>query len=537
MAKALNIEIGDKIVRVCVASKKGKGGQVLDCFRFATPSDAVSDGVISEHEIMADLLKSKLEKKGYSKIKNVTFVLSSTRIASREVLLPPVKEKRLKAVVEANAQEYFPIDLAGYKVSHCILENVKEPEPGTRVLITAVPVSTLLSYVKFANIAGLTLVGYDYTANSQYQLLSKLPIPGVEMCANIGTNQTIITFMQEGKLMLVRTFPFGGDDTMHELVSGTEFAEADFIKILDVCEDEEWINANVDAETKQEAFARLVNGISRSADVFKSSFKGLAVDKIIIMGACSGVCGICEAINQEMNVETRLLKEIEGIEKFAKPELVNFYVGVIGATIAPLDLIPDELKQKKVTTGSKANGRDSIATGLALLIVATLVGGYYAISSTLDLKAKEDRLEELNAEIEELSYVEETYGTFLQYQAIEANLKIIEQYGENNNAQLRGFIEELEKAMPSSLLAMSATCTNDGISMSVQVADMEDAAVTISQLRKFESISNISVDSISEITDDLGIGLTEFTISAAYKPLEEITVPETGLLAQNSTEE
>ncbi len=525
MAKLLNIEVGEKIVRVCVASKKGKGAQISDSFRFATPKDTVTDGAVSQPEVLAEELRSQLSSHGLSGVKAANFVLASTKIASREVLLPPVKENRIKSVVEANAHEYFPVDLAGYQVAHCLLENVKEPEPGARVLVTAVPKQTLMSYSKLADAAGLTISGFDYAANGQYQLLAGAPTPGITMYANVGTNQTIITFMQDGKLLLLRTFPFGGDDTMHELVSGTDKADADFMTMLELCENSAWVNENTTAEVQIEAFSRLVNGISRSADFFKSSYKGVTVDKVVIMGACSGVAGLCEAISHEIGLETTLLKNVDGIGKVANVEIVTFYASVIGSAIAPLDLIPDEMKQKKSKGKGKSGAGDSITSGLILLIAGAGIGGFFAITTALDVFEKEDRLDSINARIAELSYVEQSYDMYIQYQAVEANMMILERDGENYNAELRAFIEELERKMPSSLLALAATCTEEGIALNVQVADMDDAAVTISQLRAFDSVQDVSVDSITESADDLGVSITEFTISAIYNELEPIEVP------------
>ena len=61
--------------------------------------------------------------------------MASAKVASREVLLPPVKDNRIKTVIETNAADYFPVDMSNYRVSYSLLERVTGDNPGCRVLV------------------------------------------------------------------------------------------------------------------------------------------------------------------------------------------------------------------------------------------------------------------------------------------------------------------------------------------------------------------------------------------------------------------
>ena len=94
------------------------------------------------------------------------------------------------------------------------------------------------------------------------------------------------------------------------------------------------------------------------------------------------------------------------------------------------------------------------------------------------------------------------------------------------NAALVPFFEELERKMPSSILLLSAVCNNEGVTMHVTVPGMEEAAVVIAQLRSFESIQTIVVDTITETADEMGITTASLTISGGYGlPAAEVDVP------------
>ena len=88
--KILNIEVGDKLTKVCLSARHGKSYQILDSFIFQTPEKSVSDGQIADPEKLASELNSQLASNGAAEAKNVVFTLTSAKVATREVMLPPM---------------------------------------------------------------------------------------------------------------------------------------------------------------------------------------------------------------------------------------------------------------------------------------------------------------------------------------------------------------------------------------------------------------------------------------------------------------
>jgi hypothetical protein len=69
--------------------------------------------------------------------------------------------------------------------------------------------------------------------------------------------------------------------------------------------------------------------------------------------------------------------------------------------------------------------------------------------------------------------------------------------------------------MPSSILGLTADCTNDGVSLNVKVPSFDEAAVIIRQFRSFDSIEVIEVSDIIRQVEE-GTGLVSFTITCNY---------------------
>jgi len=203
-AKVLNIEICDQTISVCRTARKGKGLRVFDSFVFPTPQGCVLDGVISNPTLLANELKLQFASHGLQKARNVNFSLSSSKIAVREVKLPPMKKKLIATAILTNSADYFPIDLKSYHITYSILDFATSAKPFNRILVLAVPISMIEGYFLLAERAGLTIKAIDSSGNSQFQALKQLNLKGVTVFADVGSFSSSVSFVHDGKLLLQR---------------------------------------------------------------------------------------------------------------------------------------------------------------------------------------------------------------------------------------------------------------------------------------------------------------------------------------------
>ena len=120
--KVLTIDITNESITITeVTASEKKTSTVHNAIIFETPEDAYEDGFIRDKERIAEAIKSQLAANGITN-KNAIFVLTSTKIVNREVLVPFVKENKIKGIINANSSEYFPVNIEDYTVSHSVLE-------------------------------------------------------------------------------------------------------------------------------------------------------------------------------------------------------------------------------------------------------------------------------------------------------------------------------------------------------------------------------------------------------------------------------
>ena len=126
MAKrVLSIVVGNEFTKICEVSYrknyKNKGIRVYKSISFPTPKDTIDDGYIRNKHVFSEELRYQL-RAGNFKTDKVIFSIQSSKIANREVIIPPVNESRIMDIVRTGAVEYFPIDIKDYILSYSILE-------------------------------------------------------------------------------------------------------------------------------------------------------------------------------------------------------------------------------------------------------------------------------------------------------------------------------------------------------------------------------------------------------------------------------
>lgn len=520
--KTLNIEIGDRLTKVCLSIPKGKSYQIKHCFMFQTPENAVADGAILAPDILAAELTEKLREHGLSDARSAVLTLTSGKVASREVMLPPIKESRIKGVITTNAADYFPIDLSGYHITYSLLERIDKGEhAGCRVLVYAAPLALLENYFKFADRAKLSVKAIDFSGNSQYQALRGLGAKEVTMYVNVDCTNSYVSFLQGGKLLLQRTFTFGGDEMILGYMGAAEMTNGEYVEALRACSSDAetfFASGHMTAADVSESLGRLVGSILRSSDYFNSNRWETQVEKVVLMGPCSRLVGLREMVASSTGLETTLLEELPGIASLSNAaESASFYISCIGSSVAPLDFMPEQFVADRRTARKKREKKETIAGGAAVCGVCLLT--VLALSSMAMLNFMSARREKaaLESRIAALEYTRTVYDTYLQYQRNTEALTALSDSVSSPNDELLAFIGELEQKMPTEIELLSAVCSRESVSMNITVPGYEEAAAVLVQLRDFESIEKLEIHSVTEELDEAGGRHATFTVNCIYK--------------------
>ena len=521
MAKILSIEAEASQIRVAEVEVRGKKGRIYNCFCIPAPQGAVEDGQIRDTKTLGENLKAELSQRKI-KTKKVYFATGSTRIASREVRIPFVKANRIQSIVEANATDYFPIDVSKYVLSYSVVdvesqksEDGKEETKQYHLMVYAAPKAISAAYSEFAENAGLTMTGITYTGDSIYHSVKDEYAKGTHILVKVEYTGTSITIIQDGELTLQRNINYGVDSAAETVRAFPEFGDRlDANEALDMLCSRKCINPFLDMESFDEEISDedrkletaraevteslryLIGNISRIMDYYISRHTDTNFDSIVCCGLGAQVKGLMQLLTNELGQQVDVLQEFKN---FALPasgdtQEVCLYAAVLSPGTSGVNLM-DKVNRKK------KEKKETLSGAIIICVVGTVAGVVLTAAGYANRIYQQHEQERLNQRISEESSIEEIYSAYTNAKAQYDNYQNMYQYTNTPNEGLKTFIEELEEKMPSDITVENFSSTGTQVSFSMRVGSKSAAANTIMQLRTFESLSTVTTTGIDEAED------------------------------------
>lgn len=521
MAKILSIEVEASQVRVAEIEVRGKKGRIYNCFCIPAPQGAVEDGQIRDTKSLGEILKHELSQRKI-KTKKVYFSTGSTRIASREVRIPFVKTNRIQSIVEANATDYFPIDVSKYVLSYSVIdvesqksENEKEETKQYHLMVYAAPKAISAAYAEFAENAGLSMTGITYTGDSIYHSVRGEYAKGTHILVKIELKGTSITIIRDGELALQRNINYGVDSAVETVRAFPEFGDRlDVNEALTVLCSRRCINSALEMESPGEAASDeermmetaraevteslryLIGNISRIMDYYISRHTDTTFESIDCCGLGAEVKGLIELLTNELGQQVNVLDKLENfaLPASAQDEGAYLYVAVLAPGTSGVNLMEKVSRKKK-------EKKDTLSGAIVIFAVGTVAGVVLTAAGYANRIYQQHEQDRLNQRITEESSIEDIYNAYNNAKSQYDNYENMYQYTNTPNEGLKNFIEEMEEKMPSDITVESFSSTGTQVSFSMRVTSKSAAANTIMQLRTFESLATVTTTGIDESED------------------------------------
>jgi len=535
--KVLSMEIGNFLTKICEMEQKAKNPKIYHSFTLETPQGMLDDGTIAIREGFVDQIKKRLAEKNIH-TKQIIFTIASTKIASREITIPFVKESRISSLIQANASSYFPVDITKYKFAHSIL-STEEDDKGIKqhkLLILAAPDQMLESYHSFAEALGMEVVAIDYIGNSIYQAVKADCEVGTHMVMKVDEFSTLLIIIKDATIALTRTIPYGISEGIQAMIQSGVWGESPtFSQALEFARTQNVLNTIDSSLTKTEveenlqqpnlekakkdvvySLSTLAGGILRVADYYNSANTGNLIEFFKLTGIGSDFLGLADLLSKEMNCKIETVSQLKGMDLEQAFQDANFgeYISCIGAIIDPMEFYShtsvDAKKKKKLMVGN------DLTLPISVLILCVAVSAALALIALIPYQNAKSQNRELTLRRDELLPVKEIYQSYLDVTA---------DYEKNTNWELQSkgpldeiiiFIEELEDKMPGTFAVQSLTADNSKVSLEVKVGSKEEATKVIEQLRTFELVNSVSVASITEVVSDAGETQVVFSVDIDF---------------------
>lgn len=550
--RVLSIEIGNSFTKICEIDYKVKKPKVYKVLTVETPEGVVVDGMLQPTQEYADHLVNALGTNGI-RTKRVIFTISSTRVASREVQIPNVKANKIEALVKTNANDYFPVDLTQYEIGHYLAGGLTE-EGKLRVMALAVPKALLNSYYQLAQMCGWEVECFDYSSNSLYQILRDEKSEKVTMMIKIDENNTIVTVLSAGKVLLQRTVAYGVQDAIETMIASGAYAVNDPMSAVErfqkkTClnrvlhqgdklweenagrwEDEDAGNVEVTAARQKitASLEPLIVGVSRVIDFYDSRNSNTPIERTYVTGLGGSFSGMSKLFTNCLERKVHTLSDMDdkiGMSKAIRSTRPAAYISCLGAVLAPVGLI--DKSQQKGKGMTVVSGTNYTFVSVAVLVLGVILSIAMAVTSLTRYFGTVAENVALQARVEELQPAQTVYNEYLSAAAQYDKYKYLYEYTENPNENLVEFINELEQILPDSFYTDSFSSDQTGISMTVNVEGKAAAARTILNIRNMESIEDVQISNITDNQDEMGGSWVMFSMTGTYRELSDET-EETG---------
>ena len=564
--KVISIETGIQWTKVALVDYRKKNPPVHEAFAFRTPEHAVEDGYIRDKDSLARALKEELVRRQILE-KDVVFTLSSSKVVTREVMIPYVKDNKIKGIIDAQSRDYFPMDISGYTISYSKMDVVEDDgKKQLKLLLVAIPDNLLGNYVSFAQLAGLKVETFDYIGNGCIQLMCDSFVDNA-MIIQLEEQATVISILENKELAFQRVTPYGYGATISAVVDhpilGIDDEEKAFDFLLEhnvifnkpsMPDNGDPAQQAINQTQADEAYEDLAESLryhlriaNTALDYYQNQVKKEFVGNVYLVGDGSRFAGIHKLFAQELPlplqkidfakvIDLRNQNGVNDQKKAGKKKHQDYtdpvmeerrnprqpraatpvgFLSVIGAAVHPLDAKPKEMQ----AADSKKN---DLHTAYVIFAGSLLISLLLILGSSVRQLIAHSAHRHLTDQLESLAYVQQTYDKSSSVQQEEQVYVAIDDATKTKNEYLLPLIEQLEAELPSAIKVTSMQTDDNLITLNMTT----DRKITVGQmLLNFQNVTLLtdpSIPSMSEQTDEeSGKSEWTYTLNAYYGDLEE----------------
>lgn len=527
--KVISIEAGVWLTKVGLVDYKKTSPKIYKAFTFRTPEHAVEDGYIRDKESFANTLINELAKHEI-KERTAVFTLASSKIVTREIEIPPVKENKVESIIKLQINDYFPMDVSDYVISHSKMGDIeKDGRKLTKYMLVAVPNSILSNYYSFSEYAGIKIETFDYIGNGAVQLL-KSSRQSNFIAVQLEEQSTVITIVQDDKIKFQRVTPYGFENTLSSLLDYDIFGVNDEYEAyqylmknelayrmpkIDNADEGRVAALESAVEDVRDSISYYLNVVNTALDYYQNQLGGRIKGEVCLIGDGFRLAGIKKMFENEISLPIHSLDystfvDIKNNKALPGDEPVNTvgFLSIAGATINPIDVKSKEIEEER----SRSKGMHTAYVALAACVFISVV---LILSSSIRQFLAVSHQKELDEEISKMSYIEEVYNENKKARESEQKYETVDASTSTNNEKFLQLLGECESSLPKGSKVRSLQIQGDSISMNIISTKRIQAERLLMNLKQVELIKNVSIPAAAQ-PEEKKKKSWEYTVMAEY---------------------
>lgn len=548
--KILTIEPGVWWTKIAVTDG-AKKPYIYEAFSFKTPEHSIEDGYIRDREAFSLGLKTELAKR-HIEVRDVIFLINTTKVISRELPTPVVKDKQLPGVVETHSREAFPMDISNSSVFYNKMGIVNgDPKKDMKLMLLAIPDNLLNSYYSFAKEIGLNIISFEYIGNSAVSYM-KNNFPEDSILVQLEEQMTVVSIVKDKEIVFQRTAPYGYGTALSAMLNHPILGVEDEYQAFEFLMHNDVINNNAElkisegmtveeAEFKKqqlqdayedirEALGYHIRVVYTALEYYKNQTKKDYQGVLRLIGDGVRVAGIERLFEREIPVRLDRVNYMLAIKSgknisFTESNDMIGFLSVIGAAIEPIDIKAKEMRESK---GKKKD----LQTARLIIASSLLVGVVLVLTSSLRLLMATSEQKDLKERINQLSYIQSVYDENEAAEKRAASYIGFDALTKTENEAMEQLIAELEKKLPSKMTVEALNISESSIMMTMTADRKETIEQCILNLKTIPFLANIDVPAIVENDEE---GKKEWSLSVSANYVEPSLEDDTEITESDGT--
>lgn len=338
----MGLDIGTTAVRAAEVSVGGDSATLHRFGQVALPDGAVSDGEIVDGDAVTEAIK-QLWKQVRLNSKQVAIGVSNQRLVVRQVELPWLPTKELRASLGFQVGEYIPMPIEQAVLDFNVVEEFTSDDGRRmlRVLLVAAGKDMVLAAVQAVTHAGLIPVRVDLTP---FALLRSLGGGGSalgldsdgEAIVDVGADVTNILVHQGGQPRFVRVLMLGGRDLTDAIAErmGVDMPAAENTKLdMSLSSDPTFVDAHPASRALDASASQWIDELRQSLDYYLAQPGSVRIRRLVLSGGGSQLDGLPQRVATATRLPVIVASPMSGL-KLGKTGLEPEQLAMVEARMA-----------------------------------------------------------------------------------------------------------------------------------------------------------------------------------------------------------
>jgi type IV pilus assembly protein PilM len=311
----IGLDIGSSSVKLIQLSSSGNSYRVEAFAVEPVPEGAVSEGLISEPEQVADAVKKALQR-GNFKAKACAMAVTGSSVITKVINLPSdLSEDDIEGQIEVEAGQYIPFPREEVSLDFEVLGPSPRNADLLEILLAASKTEHVDARREVAELTGLNVTVVDveaYAIANAFELVRKSAgIDEAETIGvlNIGSTVSTMIVLRGNRSIYSREHGFGGHQLIEECMRryGMDAEQAAFLQRG------EEPPAGFEDEVLEPFRQNVIQQISRALQFYSSSSDYSSINILFITGGGASIPGLAEAVGNEVGISCEVADPLKDL--------------------------------------------------------------------------------------------------------------------------------------------------------------------------------------------------------------------------------